>query len=325
MNYSKDVFGPVSVASGTLNFFGEGWPQHKYYRFIPGFDFTGSTFVAKTATIETRMPNPKTKGQGKGNLVINCFSLQPVEFLPDCVRVNFLTGDVANSAGLSCPGARYLFEKGLWQKRKKPSILSYMPVGFTKEIRLKETREYAAILKDHLPDFKAPVALEVNVTCPNTGHDSSELVREIIDHLEILSVPGIPLAPKFDSLTSAENIKKVANSSLCSWAVIPNSLKAGSFPDKIDWKRYEKLIEPLIKKYGACGFSSRVNFELAKAITFESRNLGVDIPICCGGVGSRQDVRDVKLMGGSGIQFGRISITRPWRIKGIIKEAHRVF
>lgn len=325
MRWDKEVFGPVSVASGTLNFFGEGWPQHKYYRHVPGFDFTGATFVAKTITLEERMPTPETKGQGKGNMVISWFTRQPTEFPPDCVRVNFITGDTANSVGLVNFGAKLSFETGLWQKRKEPFQLSYMPVGKTKEERLSETREYVSIAKDHLPDFLAPVAQQYNDTCPNTGHCSIELSRERLEHLEILAMLDIPLVTKFDSLTSAKTIKEVVDSGLCSWIVIPNSLKYGSFPDRIEWKRYRKIVEPLVKKYGACGLSARINFVLAKAIIFEARNLGVNIPIDCGGVSCKQDVREVKAVGGSGIEFGRISITRPHRIQGIIKEAHRIF
>ena len=54
-----ETFGRVFTASGTLNFFGDGWPYHKVYKKLFGeeFDFHGATFISKTTTYSSRIGN----------------------------------------------------------------------------------------------------------------------------------------------------------------------------------------------------------------------------------------------------------------------------
>lgn len=66
----------IFVASGALNFFGEGWRFHKLYKriFPKGFDFSGATFVSKTTTLNER----------KGNM-----ELAPISSLVLCFPIAF--------------------------------------------------------------------------------------------------------------------------------------------------------------------------------------------------------------------------------------------
>ena len=43
LNLRGVSLGSVVTASGALNFFGQGWPYHQYYKFVPGFGFKGIT------------------------------------------------------------------------------------------------------------------------------------------------------------------------------------------------------------------------------------------------------------------------------------------
>src|SRR6056297_590629 len=91
-------FGNVFAASGSLNFFGEGYWFHRFLKILfPGmFDFSGATFIAKTTPYDL---NP-------GNMPLN-EELQPQERKPKCIWVAPVKKIALNSVGLSSPGAEY--------------------------------------------------------------------------------------------------------------------------------------------------------------------------------------------------------------------------
>ena len=86
-------FGHVMNASGARNFFGQGYWFHPWLKSF-GLDYTGSTFVAKTTPFAPRA----------GHMPLSGISLQPVELMPKCIKVNMLRGAVLNAVSLSSPG-----------------------------------------------------------------------------------------------------------------------------------------------------------------------------------------------------------------------------
>ena len=317
-------FGPVFVGAGALNFFGQGWPIHQFYKSFRGFDFTGSTFISKTVTFPSRMIKPGEEGKGRGNLVLNPVTLQPEEIKPDCIKTYFLSGDILNAIGLSGPGAKILFEMEEWQKITQPFGISFEATGGSKWQRLYEAKRFTEIFKKHLPSFRAPVFLEVNTSCPSLENCSVSLIEESAEHLEITSLLGIPQGIKINALTPHKSVKYVINSGFCNFIDIPNSLPFGSLPEKINWRKKFGKVSPLAR-YGGGGYSGQINFELAAEWTKKARRKGIDIPIILGGVFSKKDVHIAKKAGANAISFARVTLLRPWRVKGIIEEAYRVF
>jgi dihydroorotate dehydrogenase len=318
-------FGPVFTSSGTRNFFGEGYRQHKLYRFIPGWDIKRPTMITKTFTRYRRMPKETEKGGDQGNMVIDEVTWQPVDLLPDCIKVNFLTGDALNAVGLVNPGIEAGLATNRLQMINKPFVLSFMPLGKDREARLLETREFAAILKEELPYFLAPVALEVNESCPNTKHDPAVFTAEAVDHLKETSILGIPQGIKINVLTSVEMVERVVDSGLCDFLDLPNTISFGQRPDKISWEyKFGSTTSPLAK-YGGGGCSCEENFELAARLVDDIRSAGVVLPIILGGVFSKDDVRLAKTVGADAVAYARASMVRPWRLKGINNEAYRLF
>jgi dihydroorotate dehydrogenase len=313
------------IASGGVNFFGEGWRQHKLFRMFPGFTPKKATFIAKTATIGKRMPKPENKGNGQGNMIIDWEKLQPIKLFPDCIKVDLLRDRMTNSVGLTNPGIKNLLNRGIWQNLRFPFFLSYMPVKPTREERLAETRKYTKMIKVRLASFSTYLGQEFNPSCPNAGHLSDEFYRETSEHLEILNEIGIPLIAKFDNLVPIDLIKKIEASGLCDGFDIPNSLKYGEKIHKVNWKEMNYLTDSLIEQYGTCGYSGRENFELAIEIIREARQAGVKSPIICGGISNKKDVHTAKKAGANAISIGRALNTRFWRVKGIINEAEKVF
>jgi len=313
-------FGNAIVGADGLNFFGNGWWYHKIYKeLFSGFNFTGSTFVAKTTTWEKRIGNMPLKK-----------NLQPKELKPSCILVYFFKAIVLNSVGLAGPGAPVLFGMNKWQKITKPFFLSYAPSGETKKDRLINLRLFVWLLKSYLPYFKAKIGLQINVSCPNTehspAHSPAELSREVIEYLEIASVLGIPSVVKFDYFTPIESIIEVANSEYCDAIECFNS-----FPvNKLSTAKLRELFnrdESPLHHLGGGGMSGdELLIPYTKKIQ-EIKKAGVIKPIIGGGgitdkigVFLYKTVADV-----DAIAFCSATMTRPYNIRSIINMSNQLF
>lgn len=308
-------FGNVFLASGALNFFSQGWWFHKFYNLIPGFDFSGATFIAKTTTLEPRAGNMPLRED-----------LQPEEFFPRCIYVDFKNGIVLNAVGLSGPGAKALLEKGLWQRREEPFFISFMAVEQTKEKRLREMEAFVHLLQLYLDEFQAKIGLEINVSCPNTNHDTKELAGEAEGLLIAASRLGIPLILKVNVLIDPSEIKDIAKSGLCDAISVSNTIPFGQLPELVKWQNlFEGGVSPL-QDFGGGGLSSWPLFPLVRIWVFCARYSGIKIPIIAGGgVMQLEDVITLKDSGASAVSLGSVLILRPWRVKSIVRCANNVF
>lgn len=198
MKVARVDFGPVWVASGATNFFGEGWPYHKKLKrwFPNGFDYTESTFVAKTTTLDPR----------EGNMPLDD-DLMPLESRPKCIHVSpysWLMGSALNAVGLSGPGAEALFKDGRWQQMTEPFFLSFMSVAEDPLRRLAETQKFADLFIKHRDSIHTDVGLQVNFSCPNVGLHVGSLIQEIDTTLEALRDICAPRVPKLTTETPIE-------------------------------------------------------------------------------------------------------------------------
>lgn len=309
-------FRNVFTASGTLNFFGQGWPHHKAYRMIPGFDFSGSTFIAKTTTLSPR----------KGNMPLNK-KLQPRELLPNCIKVFPFKGVVLNSVGLSGPGAQVLFSAEKWQKRTKPFFISFMAVSETEKQRLEEMELFVFLLEKQLPFFKTHAGLEINVSCPNTEHDPKMLALEARKLLEIFrSRLSIPAILKINALTATASIKEIAASGLCDALSLSNTIPWSQLPDEINWRKIFKTEISPLAQYGGGGLSGWPLLQIVADKVRRLRKSGITMPIIAGGgILCKRDVAVLKNAGADAIAIASVTMLRPWRVKGIINYANQLF
>ncbi|HBO17068.1 MAG: hypothetical protein UR69_C0002G0279 [Candidatus Moranbacteria bacterium GW2011_GWE2_35_2-] len=318
--------GNVFTASGARGFFGEGyWHHHIFQWLLPGFDFYGSTFIAKTVTMHERMPNMDERGGNMGNLPLNHKTLKPIEWIPDCIHVSLLEGEVLNAVGLTGLKAEDMFRLGQWQHIGKTFGISFMALGITREDRLEETLDFYRIFKEYLPGFSAPVFLQINKSCPNTSHNPAKLTEDIVGELEVINGLDIPIGIKINVLTPIKSIKEVADSGLCDFIEIPNTLPYGK-SSSICWMKKYGAKSPL-RKYGGGGYSGPENFRLAIEWIWELRQRGIKIPIICGGVSCKDDVELANIAGANAVAFARITMSpfHAWKIKGIIKYANEIF
>lgn len=304
-------FRNVFVASGTLNFFGQGWRFHKLYRYIPGFSFNNATFIAKTGTYD----------RNEGCMKLNN-DLQPVYFLPDCIKVYFLKGVVLNAVKLSNPGMRHLLWLNKWQELRENFFLSIMAIRATADLRLDETRKTINLLGKQ--NFSAKFGLEINF-CPNIEHSAHKGARETIAILKIASELGVPLVVKVDILTGIDYIKEVADSGLADAFSCSNTLRWGALSDKINWKKiFGNDISPLAK-YGGGAMSGKYLLPLLVEWIYKTKGQ-VDVTLIAGGgILHKRDVKLLKKAGADAIALASTAIIRPHRVQGIIDYANALY
>lgn len=305
------------IASGALNFFFDGyWYDDFYIIMIPGFQeaIERATPVAKTTTLLRRAGNmPLTK------------HLQPKEFKPACIKVYPWKGSALNAVSLSGPGARALFEKGIWQERKKPFLISFMATADSVEDRLCEAEQFVEMFEEYLPNFHAPVGLQINVSCPNTKHDTQDLSAEALHMLSITSKLNIPLDLKVNIFMPTKTIKEIQRSGLCDTLTLSNTIPFGSENAGIDWKKEFPNGSPL-KKFGGGGLSGQLILPSVLGRIKELRKEGIKMFIKgSGGIMSVADVDAMKEAGANAIEIGTVLMLRPWRVPAIVKRAEHIF
>ncbi len=311
-------FGPVFVSSGTLNFFGEGWPYHRLYKrlFRKRFNFDGSTFISKTTTLLSR----------KGNMPLDN-KLQPKEIFPDCIRVDFRKGLVLNSVGLSGPGAVELLRSRKWQNRTEPFMISFMSLGETLEEKLKEAELFVKLLESYKYEFKAPFGVQINVSCPNTKHSTKGMINDSLAILEKFQPLNIPVDLKIgvaDAIVAGiDFIKEIEASGLCDCLTCSNTIPWGRIPDQIDWKKlFGSNVSPL-KHLGGGGLSGKPLKPIVLSWLKEVQEAGINMPIKAGGgILNSGDVIDFMNAGASALEIGCVSILRPWRVQSIIQTVN---
>jgi len=307
-------FGSVVVASGTLNFFGQGWPYHDFYKMVPGFSFNGATLITKTTTLTSR----------GGNMPLD-EHFQPKEFRPKCIYVDFLKGLALNAVGLSGPGAIALFNEGSWSHITKPFIISFMSVNSDKGDRLDELVSFCELLK--VNNFRSKFALEINISCPNTQHNPVDLIDEAIELVNTANnlLGSVPIIIKISILIDSRTIKKVVDNSPCDAIDVSNTVPFGQLPEVIDWQKLFGTIESPLKQFGGGGLSGKPIFPLVADYINRLRNSDVNLPLIGGGgVFSKADCEVLRRVGADAVSIGTVAMLRPWRVQGIINYANTI-
>jgi dihydroorotate dehydrogenase len=307
-------FGPVIGASGVNGWYGEGYPYHRLLHLVPGFTFEGVTLTAKTTTLEKRA----------GNMPLRKDGITPREIKPASIIVRPGAGVVLNAVGLSGPGLQFLLDLGRWQKIEKPFLLSFMSTGATREERLEELRAAVEILKVELPKFKAPVGLQINFSCPNTGHAQDELMKDIHESLAVASVLNIPLVPKISVLIPPDKAGEIMQDPNCDAIAVSNSIPWSDVPDNVRKVFFQTTKSPL-EKFGGGGVSGKYLLPLVVEWIRQFKKFSEDKPIIGGGGILRP--RDVNMLveaGATAVSPGSVVMLRPWNMKRIIKRAEEL-
>jgi dihydroorotate dehydrogenase len=310
-------FENVFIASGGVNFFFEGWLYDRIFKkLMPGYTLKGTSKITKTSTLPSRpgfMPLDE--------------NLQPIERLPKCIYLSlwsFLKCFMLNAVGLSGPGFENLLERNIWQQSRDSFIISIMAVGKTPEERIAEIKGIIKLLKKALSRFKARIAIELNISCPNTGHDTRTLSKEAIMLLQLLESLDIPVIVKFNLLMPVNAAVDIADSGYCHAIDIPNTYPFNELPEEFRRELFKDGISPLAQ-YGGGGYSGPWQTSLTADWILRFRALNKQIPVIAGSVYRKEDVGLMKIAGANAIAIGAGKLLRGWRLKGIINEAKKQF
>lgn len=310
-------FGNVFIASGTLNFFGNGWWYNILYQHLfHGFkEIENCTFVSKTTTWNPHAGNMPLKE-----------NLQPKALLPDCIKLCPFKGIMLSAVDFSGPGAEALFAAGIWQTIEKPFFISFVAVGKNQLERMFGLDNFIELCKREFPNFKAPVGIQLDLSYLNTGYELEELGAETISALQKLSVLNVPIDLKVNVFFSTGLLKVVAIEKLCDVITISNTIPFGAAPGKINWEKLFRKGHSPLKKYGGGGLSSKAILPLVlKKIEF-MRTCRIEIPIKGGdGIMRPDDVNKIKKAGADIFEFAIVAMFRPWRVKKIIERAEEIF
>ncbi len=314
-------FGSAFCSSGTRNFDGSGWPYHRYLPWR-SVDWSGSTLVTKTTTVDART----------GHMILKDDGLTPIVFKPDCINVSPLSGITLNSVALSGPGAAAVLQMSALRAHNRPFLFSFMSAEHNAEDRLRDAYKFVHIMRSNWPIAHRPIGIEINFSCPNVAHGGKDRhwhdwCEEIRYTLVALSVLGVPLVPNFSVETPPELIKWVMLLPECDAVSVANTLHFSSaLLDR--QKLFGTEISPLAR-FGGGGLSGPPLFPLLiDWLGLMMREQPTKPLIVGGGVFSKEDVRTIYRLARSivrGVKLGTVGLYRPWRVQGMIREINRLF
>ncbi|MFZ6014766.1 MAG: hypothetical protein ACOYUZ_00200 [Patescibacteria group bacterium] len=309
-------FGHVFCASGARNFFGEGWPYHESFKHF-GLDYTGSTLITKTTTIDPR----------KGNMPLKEDSTQPVERFPKCIIVKPFHGVALNSVGLSGPGLQWLLKQNRWQRLTEPFVISFMAVGQDHKERLQEYERLAEMMLPALKNFQTSIAVEINISCPNVHIHQSELIDEAKEYLNMVAGLKVPIIVKINALLAEAQAAKLTEHPACDGLDISNTIPYGQIPDIIPWEKFFGTNGSPLGHLGGGGLSGAPLLPIVTDwIKNFRRKYSYTFPIIGGGGILSPDDADLMLnTGADAISLGCISMLRPWRVQRTIRQINNRF
>ncbi len=316
MKLREIEFGFVFASSGARGFFDQ---PYRFQQLVPLWkpEWTDTQFIGKTMTVMPRLGKMEMLPDG----------VTPLRLKPNCIHVNLITGNVLNAVGLSNPGARALFETGIWQQRRDNFGISFAAVSATPSEREEELKEFVALAPQYLQHFQGKVALHLNFGCPNTGVDNTNLVTEVHRALEISDRLHISIVLNFSPTVSSITLIECSKHPSCDALWPGNSIPWGD--PAIDWKRlYHSTTSPLTRRGfdSPGGLSGPACLPIALSKVRISWEHGCKKPlIVCNGIRKPKDVRNAKLAQAAGIGLGSIAIVRPWLLTRVVREAYKCF
>jgi dihydroorotate dehydrogenase (NAD+) catalytic subunit len=314
------TFERVFNASGARGFRREGYWFH---RLGLGPDFDGATFVTKTTTLSPRA----------GNMPLD-EEWRPQARFPDCVIVKPFKGVVLNAVGLSGPGIEALIDPWLGSL-VEPSVISIMSVAPSPEERLAEVEKMVLQLERFVDVHPDRVAIQVNISCPNVGLDTSHLAHEAAAAIDAVARLDAPIMVKLNALAPSEVAVEIARHKRCDAIVVSNTIPWGQLPNRIEWMKLfgvEYVFGVLtpegfpLAKYGGGGLSGAPLLPIVCDWIRAARAAGVEKPIIGGGgILSKRGADAMLDAGADAIELGSIAILRPWRVKGIVNHVRARF
>jgi dihydroorotate dehydrogenase (NAD+) catalytic subunit len=289
------------VASGALAFDGRGWPWERPLSSLGIIKPELFTVVSKSVTVEPV----------KGNLRW---------FHPwTCVQL-LKNGGVVNKVGLTNKGFDWFCQKVLPKIEKRGERIIVSLFG-TKD----ELRYMARLLREY--GFNCVIGLEINVSCPNTGHDMDK-TQEVIDSVKtVYDVQSKPIIVKVsvdqDYLAIAKGLAGIAD------AISINSVPWHiAFPEDKDGATSPLiwLMNKLKQKNGNTGGGGGVSGKPAQSANWKAvAELAKSnfLPVIGPSIMCKEDIAQLQKLGAKAFSFGAIHIRTPWKPTQIIQQLYK--
>ncbi len=275
------------VASGALAFDGKGWPWERPLVWLGLIEPELFTVVIKTLTRKPR----------EGNLRW---------WKPwDCVRL--IPGGAVNKVGLTNPGIDW------WCEKIGPNLDPKIPIVGSIFGDQQELVEMAEMLNP----FNL-VGLEVNPSCPNTGHALHSTQHVIDDVKAVKSVSRHPIIVKVGANQDYLSISRelVGTAEAISLNSVPWHMVFPKQPKSPLWK-LEKRVEG-----GMGGVSGKPaqghNWEAVEALARLARLKG--LPVIGPGIMEFEDMNRVRERGAQAVSFGAIHLRTPWKPTQFVRK-----
>ena len=324
MTFREINFSDAIAASGAMGNFSEGYWYSRLEEKVGLLDKKGLGFVSKTATLNAR--------RGNTPFVYDENYFSPVEIKPKSIIVDAVNKNVLNAVGLGNPGLKAFLKTGHWQNMTEPFWISIMSIAVTPEERMKEMEDMVNLLIEEKPNFKAPFGIQINLSCPNTGHDTCGLSTEANDMVNIVAKLDVPIMAKFSIATSSiDNLLELEKNQNLDAICLSNTIPYNWEPDPMIfdhpllWKKPFGEKSPL-EYMGGGGISGDVIKPFVLEFISKLRKAGFQKHINGGGgIMQASDVDLYKESGADSIFFGSVIMVRPWAVKGIIERAKNIF
>ena len=205
-----------------------------------------------------------------------------------------------------------------------------MLMATTFKEKIVEIRSLCRIIRQEIPEH-VPFAIQLNDSCPNTGHENKQDSTESIEIFKVFreELPGVVLIPKYDLLIEPETI--VALKPYCDAFCIANTLAFGKKADEVNWKKlFKGGVSPLLKYFGgrfSGGLSGAPLFPLLTDWLQRMEAVDPTVTIIAGGgIMKKKDIlrlSQFKIV--HGVALGSVAILRPWRLQGLIQYGNKIF
>ena len=273
------------VASGALGFDGQGWPWEKPLVKLGLIKPELFTTVLKTLTLHPR----------EGNLKM----WKPWE----CVRL--IRGGSVNKIGLTNPGINWWCDNiGVWLDYYKfPTVASIFGT-------LEELVEMTELLNSF--DFQA---IEVNPSCPNTGHvmDTAASVIRIVRAVQRVS--RHPLIVKVsvdqDYLGIAQGLDGFVE------AISLNSVPWKTVYPNGEMSPLWKLEKKVAGGGGGVSGGPAQHFNWRAVAQLVRQGL---VPVIAPSIMEFNDLARVRKLGAQAVSFGAIHLRTPWKPTSIVEK-----
>ena len=302
IRFSNEHSFEYMVPSGTVGFDAKGWLWEKPLIALGLMKPELFTIVLRTLTLEPRLYP-----------VSNLSWIRPWTWLPwspySCVQ--FLpNGGAINKVGLWNPGIKR------WYMGIAPRI-DFRRLRVVASISGK--REELVEMAEILNDFVDLVGIEVNVSCPNTGHMDADL--EVIE--SIRAVKKVSCHPIIAKLSVDQNYVKIS-AEICGYA---EAISLNSVPFNHAFPVVPPEKSPMAKIGKPGSGSGGVSGKPAQGLNWQAVKLLAKyghIPVIAPSIMEYEDLAKVRRLGAKAVSFGAIHLRTPWKPTAIVEREMRM-